>query len=114
MDLLATLVNPSSDGFRDDIDAGRSTEPSRLAEPATPGIRDTPAADEVVEDKPMASAPCDNPGGIGLSRIVQIDTVGGPGFGVENFKQHEFLREKEVILTFDDGPGRARRSCSRH
>ena len=59
VDLLATLVNPSSDGFRDDIDAGRSTEPSRLAEPGTPGIRDTPAADEVVEDKPMAFPPCD-------------------------------------------------------
>ena len=44
------------------------------------------------------------PGGIGLSRIVQIDTTGGPGFCVENFKQHDFLRDKEVILTFDDGP----------
>jgi peptidoglycan-N-acetylglucosamine deacetylase len=27
-----------------------------------------------------------------------------PGFGFEHFKQHDFLRDKEVVLTFDDGP----------
>ena len=47
---------------------------------------------------------CDKPGGMGLSRIVEIDTTGGPGFGFEHFKQYDFLREKEVVLTFDDGP----------
>ena len=26
---------------------------------------------------------CDKPGGMGLSRIVEIDTTGGPGFGFE-------------------------------
>ena len=47
---------------------------------------------------------CDKPGGMGLSRIVEIDTTGGPGFGFEHFKQYDFLHDKEVILTFDDGP----------
>ena len=47
---------------------------------------------------------CDNSGGMGLSRIVEIDTTGGPGFGFEHFKQYDFLRDKEVVLTFDDGP----------
>ena len=51
-----------------------------------------------------AFAPCDKPGGLGLSRIVEIDTTGGPGFGFEHFKQYDFLRDKEVVLTFDDGP----------
>ena len=41
---------------------------------------------------------------MGLSRIVEIDTTGGPGFGFEHFKQYDFLRAKEVVLTFDDGP----------
>jgi peptidoglycan/xylan/chitin deacetylase (PgdA/CDA1 family) len=41
---------------------------------------------------------------MGLSRIVQIDTTGGPAFGTEHFKQYDFLREHEVVLTFDDGP----------
>ena len=40
----------------------------------------------------------------GLARIVEIDTTGGPGFGFEHFKQYDFLRDKEVVLTFDDGP----------
>jgi len=47
---------------------------------------------------------CTKPGGMGLSRIVEIDTTGGPGFGFEHFKQYDFLRDKEVVLTFDDGP----------
>jgi len=48
--------------------------------------------------------PCNKPGGMGLSRIIEIDTTGGPGFGFEHFKQYDFLRDKEIVLTFDDGP----------
>lgn len=49
-------------------------------------------------------ATCANPDAIGLARTVEIDTTGGPGFGFEHFRQHDFLRNKEVVLTFDDGP----------
>src|SRR5215471_3864199 len=48
--------------------------------------------------------PCSNPNALGVSRVVEIDTTGGPGFGFEHFKAHDFLREGEVVLTFDDGP----------
>jgi peptidoglycan-N-acetylglucosamine deacetylase len=51
-----------------------------------------------------AMPPCDKRDGLGLSRIVQIDTTGGPEFGVQHFKGYDFLRDKEVVLTFDDGP----------
>ena len=52
-----------------------------------------------------ASANCPgNPNAIGVSRVVEIDTTGGPGFGFEHFKDHDFLKQKEVVLTFDDGP----------
>jgi peptidoglycan/xylan/chitin deacetylase (PgdA/CDA1 family) len=47
---------------------------------------------------------CDNPNALGVSRTVEIDTTGGPGFGFEHFKQLDFLRDHEVVLTFDDGP----------
>src|SRR5437660_10987573 len=47
---------------------------------------------------------CANPDALGVSRVVVIDTTGGPGFGVEHFKQLDFLADKEVVLTFDDGP----------
>ncbi len=45
-----------------------------------------------------------NPNAIGVSRVVEIDTTGGPGFGFEHFKMYDFLRPGEVVLTFDDGP----------
>jgi peptidoglycan/xylan/chitin deacetylase (PgdA/CDA1 family) len=52
-----------------------------------------------------AQASCPgNPNGLGVARTVEIDTTGGPGFGFEHFKSHDFLREGEVVLTFDDGP----------
>jgi peptidoglycan-N-acetylglucosamine deacetylase len=64
------------------------------------------SAQENAKPAPAASniPPCNKPGGMGLSRIVEIDTTGGPGFGFEHFKQYDFLRDKEVVLTFDDGP----------
>jgi peptidoglycan/xylan/chitin deacetylase (PgdA/CDA1 family) len=52
----------------------------------------------------QAPAKCDNPNALGVARTVQIDTTGGPGFGFEHFKAYDFLQEKEVVLTFDDGP----------
>jgi peptidoglycan/xylan/chitin deacetylase (PgdA/CDA1 family) len=57
---------------------------------------------------PAAPAPakstCNNPNALGVSRVVEIDTTGGPGFGFEHFKAYDFLRDKEIVLTFDDGP----------
>ena len=51
-----------------------------------------------------AQAACTNPNALGVARVVQIDTTGGPGFGFEHFKAYDFLEDHEVILTFDDGP----------
>src|SRR5262245_19228784 len=51
-----------------------------------------------------ARAACTNPNALGVGRTVEIDTTGGPGFGFEHFKELDFLKEKEVVLTFDDGP----------
>jgi peptidoglycan/xylan/chitin deacetylase (PgdA/CDA1 family) len=45
-----------------------------------------------------------NPNALGVARVVEIDTAGGPGFGFEHFKAYDFLRPGEVVLTFDDGP----------
>jgi peptidoglycan/xylan/chitin deacetylase (PgdA/CDA1 family) len=64
-----------------------------------------PSAKSAPLPTPTASAGCaNNPNALGLTRIVEIDTTGGPGFGFEHFKEHDFLRDKEVVLTFDDGP----------
>jgi peptidoglycan/xylan/chitin deacetylase (PgdA/CDA1 family) len=71
-----------------------------------PAAPSAPAASAQSKPAPAASniPPCDKAGGMGLSRIVEIDTTGGPGFGFEHFKQYDFLRDKEIVLTFDDGP----------
>lgn len=60
----------------------------------------------MAQGKPAAPA-CANPNALGVSRVVEIDTTGGPGFGFEHFRQHDFLRRNEVVLTFDDGPWEA-------
>ena len=57
----------------------------------------------VLAPQPVKAA-CANPDALGVSRVVEIDTTGGPGFGFEHFKQFDFLADKEVVLTFDDGP----------
>ncbi|MEZ5843796.1 MAG: polysaccharide deacetylase family protein [Hyphomicrobiaceae bacterium] len=44
------------------------------------------------------------PNALGVARTVEIDTTGGPGFGMEHYRAYDFLQPKEVILTFDDGP----------
>lgn len=41
---------------------------------------------------------------LGVSRVVEIDTAGGPLFGQQQYKDNDFLEDGEVVLTFDDGP----------
>lgn len=52
----------------------------------------------------QASSCPGNPNALGIARTVEIDTSGGPGFGFEHFREHDFLDQGEVVLTFDDGP----------
>ena len=66
-----------------------------------------PAAPSAAFPAPLPARPaaaCANPDALGVSRVVVIDTTGGPGFGFLQYKQFDFLTEKEVVLTFDDGP----------
>src|SRR5467141_5178228 len=83
--------------------------PAPLPVQAAPTDGQAPAV--ITAAPPLAVAPVEavsscagNPNALGISRVVEIDTTGGPGFGFEHFKSHDFLREGEVVLTFDDGP----------
>ncbi len=51
-----------------------------------------------------AAAECANSNALGVSRVVELDTFKGPKYGLQQYKQHDFLKHKEVVLTFDDGP----------
>ena len=56
---------------------------------------------------PAIANDCANPErAIGLERIIEVDTSGGPIFGglTKQKREPSFLRPKEVVLTFDDGP----------
>jgi peptidoglycan/xylan/chitin deacetylase (PgdA/CDA1 family) len=79
--------------------AENAPAPATQPAPAAAAPARAPAAAPVV-----AKAKCDNPNALGVERVVQIDTTGGPGFGFEHFKAYDFLRDKEIVLTFDDGP----------
>ncbi|MGY3454594.1 peptidoglycan/xylan/chitin deacetylase (PgdA/CDA1 family) [Bradyrhizobium sp. LM3.4] len=88
------LPAPAKLAARDDVE----TTAAIAGKPAVPAPAPAPAMP--VQQK----STCANPNALGVSRVVEIDTTGGPGFGFETFKQFDFLTDKEVVLTFDDSP----------
>jgi peptidoglycan/xylan/chitin deacetylase (PgdA/CDA1 family) len=89
----------------------QATTPAAIpvAAPATLTPARAPAEPSLTPNRPAqapsaAGVKCNNPNALGVARTVEIDTTGGPGFGFEHFRQHDFLRNNEVVLTFDDGP----------
>ncbi|QPF87721.1 polysaccharide deacetylase family protein [Bradyrhizobium genosp. L] len=90
--------------------AWAQTPPAKGAAPAAAPQAAAPAPAAATAPVPPqqppqpARAACNNPNALGVARTVEIDTTGGPGFGFEHFKQLDFLRDHEVVLTFDDGP----------
>jgi peptidoglycan/xylan/chitin deacetylase (PgdA/CDA1 family) len=70
----------------------------------TAGLARQAAAPAPVPVPALPKSACANPDALGVSRTVVIDTTGGPGFGFLQYKQFDFLADKEVVLTFDDGP----------
>jgi peptidoglycan/xylan/chitin deacetylase (PgdA/CDA1 family) len=84
--------------------AWSQSAPSRTAaapQAAAPQLAPAPAP---IPAAAPARPACANPNALGIGRTVEIDTTGGPGFGFEHFKELDFLRDHEVVLTFDDGP----------
>jgi peptidoglycan/xylan/chitin deacetylase (PgdA/CDA1 family) len=82
--------------------ASRGDVEFTAAIPEKPAV--TPQAKSAQPILAQAKPACANPDALGVSRVVEIDTTGGPGFGFEHFKQLDFLADKEIVLTFDDGP----------
>lgn len=89
------LPAPAKLAAKDDVE----TTAAFAGKPAAPSAAPAPAPAPVQQ-----TTTCTNPNALGVSRVVEIDTTGGPGFGFDHFKQFDFLTDKEVVLTFDDGP----------
>ena len=113
---LASKSERRGDGAREiaagSPSLGGTTEPANSAQQSVavaasqPGGASPQAAPQAAMP-PAAAKPaiaCSNPNAMGVVRVVEIDTSGGPGFGSQHFKTFDFLRDHEVVLTFDDGP----------
>jgi peptidoglycan/xylan/chitin deacetylase (PgdA/CDA1 family) len=97
--IFAGMVSLSASGAA----WSQTPAPKGAAAPPAAAAPQAAAAPAAAAPAP-AKAPCANPNALGIARVVEIDTTGGPGFGFEHFKQLDFLRDHEVVLTFDDGP----------
>ena len=86
------------------VPAAAAAQPAAASQPAPMVVAQAPAQPRPALVAPAAAVCPGNPNALGVSRIVEIDTTGGPGFGFEHFKQLDFLQPGEVVLTFDDGP----------
>ncbi len=53
---------------------------------------------------PAAAAECSRPDALGTSRTLAVDPAATPRVGTKSFPQTLALADKEVVLTFDDGP----------
>ena len=82
---------------------GPAPAPAPVSTPTAPAAA-APTSVAVPPAARTVDQSCKNPNALGVSRVVEIDTTGGPGFGFEHFKMYDFLRPGEVVLTFDDGP----------
>jgi peptidoglycan/xylan/chitin deacetylase (PgdA/CDA1 family) len=121
--VVAGLVSVGAGGAVWMMSSASTPEKSQIAEkapapaaPVAPAAQLAAKADALADvtgtvpasEPKLAPAPgkraCANPNALGIGRVVEIDTTGGPGFGFEHFKQLDFLQDKEVVLTFDDGP----------
>jgi peptidoglycan/xylan/chitin deacetylase (PgdA/CDA1 family) len=105
--------SPRADAAPPQTVAARPAEPlpaPSAARPAADDVEVTAALTKQAAVPTPAPAPaqptsaCANPDALGVGRTVVVDTTGGPGFGFLQYKQFDFLTDKEVVLTFDDGP----------
>jgi peptidoglycan/xylan/chitin deacetylase (PgdA/CDA1 family) len=95
-------------------DQGTSAPAAQLPSSMTPwpDLADLTKSDPPVTTTDSSDAPsarsdiatCEKPDAMGVSRVVEIDTTGGAEFGLQHLRGHDFLRDREVVLTFDDGP----------
>ena len=50
------------------------------------------------------AAECPRKGALGISRVLRVDAATSPRVGLKSFPQSLPLGDREVVLTFDDGP----------
>jgi peptidoglycan/xylan/chitin deacetylase (PgdA/CDA1 family) len=56
------------------------------------------------QDAQLRSTECQNRNALGTSRVMEVGTSGGLDVGLKTYPRTLPLADKEVVLTFDDGP----------
>lgn len=108
--LVAPILPAKSASASEDDKPASSAQPPTLA--LKPSLAETASraiaahADTALPAPPVPKACQAAEGAIGVERVVEIDASTGPLFGniTKERKEPRFLRPKEVVLTFDDGP----------
>lgn len=81
----------------------RRTQPLRTAKPMMTALCGALVA-LLMQAAAARAADCPRPGTLGTSRILVVDPAQYPRVGTKSFPQTLPLNDKEVVLTFDDGP----------
>lgn len=58
----------------------------------------------VAQPDPTKPSCAERKGVLGVSRVLEVDTTSGPRLGNMQYKDIDFLKPGEIVLTFDDGP----------
>ncbi len=90
-----TAAAPATDGKPDSKDAKPDTKPDTAAQPTAPPATPVQTA---VSDCPG------NPNALGTSRVLAIDPADFKHIGHMQYHDSLPLQDKEVVITFDDGP----------
>ena len=90
-----TAAAPATDGKPDSKDAKPDTKPDTAAQPTAPPATPVQTA---VSDCPG------NPNALGTSRVLAIDPADFKHIGHMQYPDSLPLQDKEVVITFDDGP----------
>jgi peptidoglycan/xylan/chitin deacetylase (PgdA/CDA1 family) len=79
--------------------------PDALAHPAKGADTLFQQALAMIRPAPHLSLPvCQNPDALGVERVMAVGTQGGGAVGRKSYPQTLPLADREVVLTFDDGP----------
>jgi peptidoglycan/xylan/chitin deacetylase (PgdA/CDA1 family) len=84
--------------------AGAAAAQQSVGGPAREAASRPAALSKKPAPAPGAATGCGSAGAIGVSRTVEIETSSGPRYGHQQYKDHDFLADGEIVLTFDDGP----------
>jgi uncharacterized caspase-like protein len=82
-------------------------QPEGRAEVEADGRSKAEAHRQSITSPPLPQPCTGNANALKMARTVEVDATGGPGFGFEQYKGHDFLMQGEVVLCSTTGRGQS-------